>query len=143
MVIRRRSGVSAAALVAALAWLSACSPSLPRAPGGPTPTTERIEVPYPPPPARVETIPPKKAAGQVWLDGQWDWDGKAWTWHDGAWTTPPREAYFTPWTTSRRADGQLLFTRAQWRDKAGRPLNTAIDGQICALNSRPAEASGR
>ena len=100
-----------------------------------------IEVPYPPPPARVETIPPTKSAGQVWLDGQWEWGGKAWTWHDGAWTTPPPDAYFTPWTTKRRADGQLLFIRAEWRDKAGLPIHARVDGQACAIPEPTSEGN--
>ena len=143
MVIRYRSRISAAALAGALALLPACSSSLPRPPGGVIPSTETIEVPYPPPPARVETIPAKKTTGQVWLDGQWEWDGKAWKWHDGAWATPPANAYFTPWTTKRRADGQLLFTRAEWRDKAGHPLNAGVSGQACAVKATTPEVSQR
>lgn len=141
MVIRHIPGFSTAALAAVLALLPACSPSLPRPPTGKIPTDETIEVPYPPPPARAETIPPEKAAGQVWIDGQWEWNEKAWKWREGAWTTSPPGAYFTPWTTKRRADGQLLFTRAEWRDKAGRPLSTGIDGQVCAAPAAAAEAS--
>jgi len=91
-----------------------------------------IEVAYPPPPARVETIPLQKTAGQVWIDGQWEWDGKGWKWREGEWMTPPANAYFTPWMTKRRGDGQLLFARAEWRDKDGRPLNVGADGQICS-----------
>jgi hypothetical protein len=120
-----------------LALLPACSTSLPKPPAGLVPPSEMIEVPYPPPPARVEDIPPRKASGEVWIDGQWEWDGKAWKWREGAWMTPPPNAYFTPWMTKRRGDGQLLFARAEWRDKSGRPLNVGTDGQIC---SAPAPA---
>lgn len=143
MVIRCRSRLSTAALAGALALFPACSPGLPRPPGGPVTAGETIEVPYPPPAARVETIPARKATGQVWLDGQWEWDGKSWKWHDGAWTTPPPDAYFTPWATKRRADGQLLFTRAEWRDKAGRPLDAGVDGQACAVKATTPEVSQR
>ena len=136
MICLRRSGheLRAVALRAFLlcALLPACSGSLPRPPTGPVPPGDMIEVPYPPPPARVETIPVQKTAGEVWIDGQWEWDGKAWKWREGAWSTPPENAYFTPWMTKRRGDGQLLFARAEWRDKAGRPLNVGTDGQICS-----------
>ncbi|MEP7123615.1 MAG: hypothetical protein ABJE95_21985 [Byssovorax sp.] len=129
---RSRSALGAA-LALAFASLPACSTSLPKPPGGIVPTSAMIEVPYPPPAARVETIPEKKTAGQIWIDGQWEWDAKAWKWRDGAWTTAPPNAYFTPWTTKRRADGQLLFARAEWRDPSGRPLNVDDHGQVCAV----------
>lgn len=130
-----RARLSRLALPAAvlLFWLlPACSPSLPRPPACTIPNSDMIEVPYPPPPARVETIPLKKAETEVWIDGQWEWDGKGWKWREGAWTTPPANAYFTPWSTKRRGDGQLLFTRAEWRDKTCRPLNVDNNGQICS-----------
>jgi hypothetical protein len=89
------------------------------------------EVAYPPPPARVETVPPQKNRLDVWIDGQWAWDGKTWTWLAGAWVTPPRGAYFTPWATTRRADGRLLFARAVWRAKDGRPLDFGLGHDRC------------
>ena len=100
-----------------------------------------IEVPFPPPPARVETVPPRKTASEVWVDGQWEWDGRAWKWRDGAWTTPPPNAYFTRWSTKRRGDGQLLFARAEWRDRAGRPLNVDTKGQLCTAPAPPSSAA--
>jgi hypothetical protein len=129
---RRELRAGALRVVLLFALLPACSSSLPRPPAGLVPTSDMIEVPYPPPPGRVEIIPPKKTAGQVWIDGQWEWDGNGWKWREGAWSTPPPNAYFTPWMTKRRADGQLLFARAEWRDKAGRPLNVDTNGQLCS-----------
>src|SRR6185503_17526202 len=103
-----------------LALLSGCSSSLPRPPAGRVPADAMTqEVPYPPPPARVEVIPPKKGERDVWIDGQWDWDGQAWKWLAGQWMTPPADAYFTPWTAARRGDGRLFFAPAAWRDKYG------------------------
>ena len=136
----RELRASALGVLLALALLPACAASLARPASGKVPNDEMIEVPYPPPPARVETIPEKKRVGQVWLDGQWEWDGKAWKWRDGAWTTPPPDANFTPCSTRRRGDGQLLFTRAEWRDKQGRPLNVSTDGQICSAPAPVAQA---
>ena len=121
-------------LLCAMAALSvaACSSGLPRPPRGSIPRdTEVEEVPYPPPPARVETIPPRKDRLEVWVDGQWDWDGKAWKWVAGAWETPPADATFTPWTTQRRSDGRLYFVRATWRAKDGRPLQKGPGGLAC------------
>lgn len=105
-----------------MAWLCACAYRPPEPPSGPVPEADRIEVPYPPPPARVEVIPPQKDRREVWVDGQWEWTGKEWRWDEGAWVIPPPGAYFTPWTTEREDDGRLLFAPAAWRDPTGRPL---------------------
>jgi hypothetical protein len=134
-----RGGARACILCAglALALLSACSSGLPRPPTGRIPADALVEVPYPPPPAHVEVIPPQKNPRDVWIDGQWDWDGKAWKWTDGAWQAPPANAYFTAWTTVRRGDGQLFFARAAWRGKDGRALD--LDGP----NACPVLPAGR
>ncbi len=130
---RRGSGgrLGAAGLCAAIALTPACSGSLPRPPTGPVPPDAMTEVPFPPPPARVETVPPRKKDGDVWIDGQWDWDGKAWKWLEGSWTTPPANAYFTRWATERRSDGRLFFARATWRARDGRPLDVAPGHDAC------------
>lgn len=138
---RREPRLGALCVALVLALLPACSSSLPKPAGGKVPLSDMIEVPYPPPPGRVETVPPQKTAGQVWIDGQWEWDGNGWKWREGAWSTPPPDAYFTPWMTKRRADGQLLFARAEWRDKAGRPLNVDTNGQLCSAPAPMASAT--
>jgi hypothetical protein len=103
---------------------AACSATLPVPPGGPVPATAfTTEVPYPPPAARVEVVSTRTRAGTVWLDGQWDWDGKAWAWVAGGWVEPPQGAYFTPWEVRREPDGRLLFARATFRDRSGRALS--------------------
>ena len=99
-----------------------------------------IEVPYPPPPARVEITPPRGSDRDVWIDGQWEWDGKMWKWLPGTWMTPPENAYFTPWTAVRTRDGRLLFARAAWRSKDGRPLDVASGRDVCRRLRRAARA---
>jgi hypothetical protein len=106
-----------------MALLLSCAYRPPKPPtGGRVPVDEMIEVPYPPPPARVEIIPSQKDRREVWIDGQWDWTGNEWRWDDGSWVIPPSGAHFTPWITERQEDGRLLFARAAWRDERGRPL---------------------
>jgi hypothetical protein len=116
---------------ASLALLPACSGSLPFPPTGPIPPGALVEVPYPPPPAHVETIPPQKESRDVWLDGRWEWVGAAWRWLDGTWMSPPAGAYYTPWQTVRSSDGRLFFARATWRAKDGRPLDVTGGGAAC------------
>jgi hypothetical protein len=108
--------------VAALA--AACGSSLPTPETGvhPRDYTTFVEVPYPPPPARVEFVPPKPADGAVWVDGQWDWEGKRWVWLPGGWVMPPANGYFAPWVTVRRVDGKLFFAKASWHDRSGTPI---------------------
>ncbi len=123
--------LTAVASVATL--LGGCLSKLPEPNGGPFPHDAMVEVPYPPPPARVQAIPvrPKGGDHDVWVDGQWDWDGHAWKWLEGSWVDPPRDAYFTPWTTERRVDGRLFFARAAWRGRDGRPVSFAQGQASC------------
>jgi hypothetical protein len=78
-----------------------------------------VEVPYPPPPARVEFVPERPRSGTVWVDGEWTWTGTRWAWTYGRWVAPPDSATFAPWKTARTADGVLLFVPGTWRNAAG------------------------
>jgi len=125
--------LSVVVLYAVTTALPACSASLPKPPTGPIPPGAMNEVPYPPPPARVETVPPRPKDGEVWVDGQWDWDGKAWKWLEGSWTPPPANAYFSPWATERRSDGRLFFARAVWRTRDGRIIDMGPGRDACPI----------
>lgn len=127
------AGLFAATLAAAL---PACS-TLPRPSTGPTPRETGVEVPFPPPPARVEFVPDPKSDAEVWVDGQWDWDGDGWKWLAGSWMVPPEGAYFTRWSTYRRSDGRLFFVRAAWRDRNGKPLGGVFAHDICPREGDP------
>lgn len=119
------------------ALLAGCHGSLPAPPSGPVPADALLEIPYPPPPARVETVPPPKQDTEVWIDGQWTWNGKEWKWTDGAWVTPPPNAYFTPWKVVLREDGRFLFAAAAWRAMDGRPLDFGSASTACAAPATP------
>jgi hypothetical protein len=111
-----------AVLVMAAVTASACGGGLPRPETAPQPQTAFVEVPYPPPAARVETVPPRPERGGVWVDGQWSWDGARWDWTPGGWVLPARDARFARWALQLLPDGRLRFAPAAWRDKAGREL---------------------
>jgi hypothetical protein len=114
--------VSLAGAAAAIgAIVVACSSSLPTPKTGPHPpnVTSYIEVPFPPPAAHVEVIPPKPREGAVWMDGEWDWEGKSWVWESGGWITPPEKAYLAPWVTYRQDNGKLLFAPGSWHTDDG------------------------
>ncbi|MFO0614135.1 MAG: hypothetical protein U0414_16195 [Polyangiaceae bacterium] len=111
-----------------------CAARVPRPNTGPTPPSFDVEVPYPPPAARVEVLSAPKTDTEVWVDGQWEWSADEWRWRSGAWVTPPQgSAYFTPWTTIRRGDGRLFFIPASWRDASGRPIGAVDAG--CSVPS--------
>lgn len=122
------------------ALLSACAATVPRPPNGPTPAGSMVEIPYPPPPARIETIPANEDESKVWVDGQWAWQGRKWKWQPGTWVTPPPKAYFTRWSAVRRPDGKLFFVRATWRDENGRPLDAGEEDPTCKVKPKPAVA---
>lgn len=100
---------------------------------GPTPASALFEVPFPPPPSRVETIPVSKDEREVWIDGQWDWDGKDYRWQPGSWVVPPENAYFSRWESKRQKDGRLYFAPAAWRDKQGKTLDLWPTFAGCAI----------
>lgn len=98
----------------------ACGPGrLPAPAWAPQPTSALAEVPYPPPPARVEGVPNEPAAGAVWIDGEWVWQARRYAWKAGRWLVPPPGARFAPWTTVRDARGTLFLASGTWRDARG------------------------
>lgn len=83
------------------------------------PTSALVEVPYPPPPARVEQIPQQPNDAAVWIDGEWVWQTRRWAWRKGRWVVPPAGASFAPWTTVRDATGTLYVATGMWRNANG------------------------
>jgi hypothetical protein len=95
--------------------VTSCSLTVPEPPTGPQPAYDYVEVPYPPPAAAAEVIPPAPRAGTVWVDGQWNWRGRYYVWQRGGWVVPPDGAYFAPWQKYYTADGTLYFAEGAWR----------------------------
>ena len=125
----RRRPLAAHVLAAISMIVVACSSRLasPRVGTHPAATTTYVEVPYPPPPARVEVIPPPpREAGAVWLDGEWAWLGKGWSWQTGGWVVPPADAYFAPWLVYRLENGRLLFASGAWHLASGERLPNPV-----------------
>lgn len=122
-----------------LVGTTSCSGAIPKPPSGPAVREAGVLVPYPPPVVRVETIPPQKDPREVWVSGQWDWDRGRYRWIEGHWRVPPADAYFTPWSTRRRADGSLVFWPAGWRTTSGRRLDEKRSDRACPpdVASRP------
>jgi hypothetical protein len=95
------------------AALAACSAKLPVPPLGPHTGDTPVIVPYPPPAARVEIVPPGLPE-QVWIDGQWEWQARRWVWRAGVWEKPVPAATYAPPVTVRLSDGTLAWFEGRW-----------------------------
>ena len=107
-------------------WIGACASitvscgsSFPVVPSNPAPAAY-LEVPYPPPAARVEMVPPKPSRAALWLDGGWSWLGRGWVWIGGGWVSPTPGTYYSRWAVVRAPDGRLYFAPGEWRDALDR-----------------------
>jgi hypothetical protein len=81
-----------------------------------------VQVPYPPPPARVEFVPEQPDGDSVWIDGEWVWQGRRYAWKPGRWVKPPGNAAFAPWATVRDTMGSLYIAEGAWRDAKGNEI---------------------
>ena len=82
------------------------------------PLSAYAEVPYPPPAALAETVPPRPDRDDlVWLDGEWRYRGRGYVWRRGGWVVAPPAGRFAPWRTWYRRDGRLMLASGAWYDQ--------------------------
>jgi hypothetical protein len=86
------------------------------------PRSEYLPVPYPPPAAFAETIPPAPNKQTLWVDGHWAWRGGTFVWQRGGWVAPPAGAHFAHWRIRYAQDGTLLFAEETWYDAQLKPI---------------------
>jgi hypothetical protein len=89
-----------------------CGARQAEAPRGVHPPNDAVAVPYPPPPAKVEEVPPQPNASCVWTDGYWEFTDR-WEWQDGEWVVPVAHCRLAPVELHRR-QGQLWHARPRW-----------------------------
>lgn len=111
----KRRAAAACAVVA----LCACAGSAKLPPvathAGETP----VLVPYPPPPQKVEILPPRPAAaGAVWIDGEWQFVSGRWEWRQGRWEVPPEGATYAPPVIDYLSGEQIAWYPSRWRRKS-------------------------
>lgn len=97
----------------------ACGPSLRSPPYAAQPASALVRVGFPPPPARVERVPPSPRDDAVWIDGEWAWQGRGWSWQLGRWVVPPAGGRFSPWTATWGDQGAVYYASGTWRDANG------------------------
>jgi hypothetical protein len=96
---------------------SACGSSLPRPALVLHPSSAYVEVPYPPPAALAETVPPRPKQGKaVWVEGSWQFRGKTYSWQRGGWFIPPDGARYARSDVAFPVDGRVLFAPGIWYD---------------------------
>jgi hypothetical protein len=101
------------------------------APRGAHPANDAVSVPYPPPPAKIEEVPPQPHASCVWTDGYWEFTDR-WEWIDGEWVLPQPHCRLAP-VELRRQGGQLWHSRPRWY-----PDNVTLLGPQSACTRPPA-----
>jgi hypothetical protein len=102
--------------------LAACSGRIPHPPYATHPPEALVEVDYPPPPARVESVPERPVKGAVWLNGEWSWTGRRWGWKPGGWVVVPAGAKYAKLALVRRSDGKLFAAQGTWRNDEGQEI---------------------
>lgn len=131
--MRRVLVFTTCALASAWALLACGSKRTPEPPFTGQPTSALVEVPYPPPPARVEILPPRPRADAVWIDGEWVWQGGTWAWRTGRWAVVPAGAAWAPWTTVRSEAGILYAAEGRFR----RPDGTEVPAPLVLAVGKP------
>jgi hypothetical protein len=120
--------------LATLGLLVACSSATAEAPRGAHPASDAVKVPYPPPPAKVEELPPRPGRQCVWVDGYWEFTDR-WEWQAGEWVVAPPRCRLAP-VELRRTGGQLWHARPRWY-----PDNVTLLGPQSACPRPPACSS--
>jgi hypothetical protein len=108
--------------LAAIACHLGCGGSLPLPPYSPQATSALSRVDTPPPPGRVETVPPRPAGADAWVDGEWVLRHGRWYWLLGRWVRVPAGETYSPWVVVRASDGTPFYAPSVWRDSKGTPV---------------------
>lgn len=126
-------------VVAAAASLSACSHALPTPPTGPHLAESPVEIPYPPPAARVDVVPqpPQDMKHPAWIDGQWLWRGRRWVWEAGRWVDLGPDQFYARPTVQWLSDGRLMWFAGSLRLKTT-PTTPAVSASGAEPSGAPA-----
>ncbi len=101
---------------------SACSSSLPEPLPARQPWADYRPVPYPPPAAFSEVVPPRPRPDALWIDGHWAWRGRRYLWRRGGWVVPAAGSRMAQWRIRYSPDGTLQFAEETWYDAKLRPI---------------------
>jgi hypothetical protein len=108
------TALSGLALIGLAVVSRACHAALPQPAAFEGPQRDLQRVPSRPPPALLEIVPPAPAAGAVWVDGAWHYDGSHWLFDRGGWALVPPGYRLTPSVLVYAPDGSLLYAQPLW-----------------------------
>ncbi|MEM9694992.1 MAG: YXWGXW repeat-containing protein [Myxococcota bacterium] len=113
-----------------LLWLAVagfgCRPELPLPASAEHEPSDPVvrDVPYPPPAAKGEEVPPSPDPEAVWIDGYWHWNGRRYVWRTGSWARVPEGYGYAGATAVRLRDGTLM-----WYPPTYKPLDDGVSAQ--------------
>ncbi len=105
---------TAAAVAVVVASLTACAPRVPVPEVGDHEGVVPMPVPYPPPAARAEIVPPRPHDDGLWVDGYWMWRGGSYAWNAGRWVRPGPAMVYARASVVRLRSGELLYYPPRW-----------------------------
>jgi hypothetical protein len=106
-------------LVGFITFQTSCASSVPGPPLVSHPLSAYREVPFPPPAALSEAVPPSPISSAVWLDGSWKWQRQSYVWRHGGWLLVPDGVRFAPWNLYYTRDGLIMFAPGIWYGALG------------------------
>jgi hypothetical protein len=71
--------------------------------------------PPPPPPRQTEVIVTQPAPDAIWIQGYWEFDGRAYAWVPGHWDVPPPRYHHYVAAHWQRREGAWVYVRGYWR----------------------------
>jgi hypothetical protein len=105
-----------------LVGVAACGGGPPHPRFAPQATNALTPIESDPPPGRVETIPPRPAGADAWVDGEWVLQHQRWYWLLGRWVKVPDGAVYAPWVVVRATDGTPYYAPSVWRNASGEAI---------------------
>lgn len=126
-MVPRRDVAQRIAIAGIVTMIGGCAASVPLPREGDHEGDPRVIVGSPPPPPKVEIVPPApgKARGEVWQSGAWTWRDERWEWEKGQWVTPPPGATFAPPVVIYLDDKRIAWIPGAWR---GWPASRSNEG---------------
>jgi hypothetical protein len=103
-----------------------------------------MEVPYPPPAARVDVVPnpPYVMKHAVWIDGQWMWHGRRWIWEAGQWIDLAPDQFYARPTMEWLSDGRLVWFAGSLRRKEEATSVSPVAQPSATAAVAPSNATG-
>jgi hypothetical protein len=115
--------IRASSSIALVVALVACGPTVPHPPYVEQASAALTAIALPPPPGRIERVPPRPPTADAWVDGEWVLAHDRWLWLLGRWVHVAPGAKYAPWVTVRGVDGTLYYAPSIWVNAHGTQID--------------------